>query len=60
MADRKKDGAGNDNHFQNILLDKQNLQNILRYCVHLKQNLNQINKCGSGNNLTVGAEQYLY
>ena len=30
MADRKKDGAGNENFYQNILLDKQNLQNILR------------------------------
>ena len=58
MADRKKDDAGNENHYQNILLDNRNLQNILRSCVHLKQNLNQINKCGSGNNPTVGAEQY--
>ena len=30
MADRKKDGVGNENHYQNILLDKQNLQNNLR------------------------------
>ena len=30
MADRKKDDAGNENHYQNILLDNRNLQNILR------------------------------